>query len=376
MSKISVGRSITVHKDDFAYISHPSIAVLENGDWLAAFNHSRRRQPFDHPPGDPLFRTLLARSSDRGGSWSQPWFAPDFDWYGTECPGIAQLRNGSVVLTQFRFAWYPLGLAKKLHADGVPVEIRLPGRGFTAEFGEDEWKDAERTWARGRHGFYAHLSNDGGNSFEHTVKIDAGPYQEGYSRTGVIHLEDDRVAYAVTEHPSNCRHTYIVFSDDGGSTWDPPVLIADFPDGLLCEPDIAEVAPGELICILRSDWLENGCQYLRACRSTDGGKTWSKPEVTPLDGIPGHLLVLADGRLLCTYGRRRAPFGIYGSLSEDGGRSWLADEEIIVRNNLPNRDLGYPTTIEYEPGKLFVCYYGQELDGVTCIQGSYLEIEG
>ena len=107
MTTISVGRSTIVHKDDFAYISHPSIALLANGDWLTAFNHSRRRQRYHHPPGDPLFRTLLARSSDRGKTWSAPWFAPDFDWSGTECPGITQLRDGTVVLTQFRFGWYP-----------------------------------------------------------------------------------------------------------------------------------------------------------------------------------------------------------------------------------------------------------------------------
>ena len=80
-------------------------------------------------------------------------------------------------------------------------------------------------------------------------------------------------------------------------------------------------------------------------------------------------------RLLCTYARRRAPFGIYASLSEDAGRTWKVDEEIVIRDDLPNRDLGYPTTIEYEPGQLFVCYYGQELDGVTCVQGTYLDID-
>ena len=375
MSDITVGPTIVVHKDDFAYISHPSIAVLANGDWLAAFNHSRRRQPFHHPPNDPLFRTLLARSSDRGQTWSDPWFAPDFDWYGTECPGIAQLRGGPVVLTQFRFAWYPLGLAKKLRAQGVAVEIDLPGEGMTSEIGDDDWARAQHTWARGAHGLYAHLSDDGGETFGQTVKIDCGPYIDGYTRTGVTQLADGRVAYAVAEHPTG-RGNYILFSGDGGASWDPPVSIVEPADSIFSEPDIAEVAPGELYCILRCERPrpEGGGYYLHACRSEDGGNTWSAPEVTAMEGIPGQLLNLADGRLLCTYARRRAPFGIFASLSEDGGQTWQVDREIIIRNDLPNRDLGYPTTIEYEPGKLFVCYYGQELDGVTCIQGTYLEI--
>ncbi len=375
MSEISVGRTIVVHKDDFAYISHPSIAVLENGDWLAAFNHSVRRQQMHHPPGDPLFRTLLARSVDQGRTWSDPWFAPDFDWYGTECPGIAQLRDGTVVLTQFRFAWYPLGLARKLRAEGVAVSIRLPDKGWTEDIGDQDWESAVHTWARGAHGLYAHLSTDGGQSFGQTVKIDCHPYVNGYTRTGVAHLADGRLAYAVAEHPSG-RGVYALFSNDGGSSWDPPVSIVDSANSIFGEPDVAEVAPGELYCILRAELPhpEDGGYYLHGCRSVDGGKTWSAAEATSMDGIPGQLLNLADGRMLCTYARRRAPFGIFASLSEDGGRSWQTDAEITIRNDLPNRDLGYPTTIEYEPGKLFVCYYGQELDGVTCIQGTYLEV--
>ena len=42
----------------------------------------------------------------------------------------------------------------------------------------------------------------------------------------------------------------------------------------------------------------------------------------------------------------------------------------LVPGDLPNGDLGYPTTIEYAPGELFCCYYGQEPDGVTWIQGT------
>ena len=47
---------------------------------------------------------------------------------------------------------------------------------------------------------------------------------------------------------------------------------------------------------------------------------------------------------------------------------------MVIRDDLPNSDLGYPTTIEYAPGHLFVCYYGQEPDGVTCIQGTYFTL--
>jgi len=59
-----------------------------------------------------------------------------------------------------------------------------------------------------------------------------------------------------------------------------------------------------------------------------------------------------------------------------GGRggTWAIDEEMIIRNDLPNCDLSYPTTIEYEPGRLFTYYYGQEPDGATCLQGTFLTL--
>jgi len=369
----SVGDTVIVHKDDFAYISHPSITVLANGDWLAAFNHSRRREPRMHPPGDPLFRTLLARSTDQGQTWETPGFAPDFDWSGTECPGIAQLRDGTVVLTQFRYGWYPLAVARKRRAAGEPIAIQLPDRGWTEDFGEDDWSHSQQTWARGYHGLYAHLSDDGGHFFGHTAKIDPGPYRDGYTRTGVIQLADGRLAYAVTEHhPPTSLNTYILFSENSGRYWNPPVLICATPEPAFGEPDIAEVAPGELLCVLRYTGQDG---RLRCCRSLDGGATWSAPEPTPMYGGPGHVLVLTDGRLLCTYGRRQDPFGIRACLSEDGGRSWRLDEEIVIRDDLPNGDLGYAATIEYAPGRLFCCYYGQTPDGVTCVQGTYVALE-
>lgn len=372
MSLCRIGDTVIVHRDDFAYISHPSIVALKNGDWLATFNHSRRRVELMHPPTDPLFRNLIARSRNQGATWEGPYFVPDFDWSGVECPGIEQLSDGTVALSQFRFGWYPLTLARQRRAEGEPISINLPGKGWTEDFAGDDWARSKYTWARGYHGLYVHLSSDDGESFEQTVKIDTSPYRDGYTRTGVAELSDGRVAYAITEHhPPTSQHTYVVFSGDRGRTWSRPTVIAHAADGKFGEPDVAEVASGEIYCVLRES-KQSG--YLHACRSLDSGETWSGVERTEMFGHPGQLVVLSDGRLLCTYGLRREPFGIRACVSEDKGQTWLTGEEVVIRDDLPNGDLGYPTTIEYSPGKLFCCYYGQEPDGVTCVQGTHLEM--
>ena len=61
-------------------------------------------------------------------------------------------------------------------------------------------------------------------------------------------------------------------------------------------------------------------------------------------------------------------------LSEDGGRTWLTRDEIVIRDDVPNGDLGYPTTVEYGDRKLFCIYYGQDGDGITHVMGTYLSL--
>jgi hypothetical protein len=73
-------------------------------------------------------------------------------------------------------------------------------------------------------------------------------------------------------------------------------------------------------------------------------------------GFPPHLLVLKDGRLLCTYGYRRPPFGERACSSRDGIH-WSVEDEIVLRDDAVNGDLGYPASVELEPGTILTVYY-------------------
>jgi len=251
------------------------------------------------------------------------------------------------------------------------VAIALERRRFTEEFTEAAWARAIYPWARSFDGLYLHYSRDGGRTFRETVRVDTEPYRDGYTRVGVRELSDGRLALALEEHPY-LAHNFIVFSEDGGASWSEPVLIGATAGRVDGEPDLLEVAPGELLCVLRDSGRTG---YLHFCRSADGGRTWSAPERSELFGHPGQLLRLDDGHLLCTYGRRKAPFGIRACISEDGGRNWRGDAEIVVRDDLANGDLGYPTSVEYAPGRVFTAYYAQDGDGVTAIYGTYVELQ-
>ena len=108
------------------------------------------------------------------------------------------------------------------------------------------------------------------------------------------------------------------------------------------EPPDPQLRPEEVRDRANGDW------YLRQSESTDGGRTWSEAQKTPIWGYPPHLLRLHNEDMLVTYGHRRPPYGQRACLSHDGGRTWDIDNEIVLRDDAapPGRDLGYPATVE------------------------------
>ena len=183
---------------------------------------------------------------------------------------------------------------------------------------------------------------------------------------GPIQISDGRLIYVgnaqVDERLAGPRQAILcVESTDKGRSWHLVGTVCSMEkretDTPFSEPHVAEVDSGQLVVVMRSEM--EAAPNIHSCRSSDGGRTWSTPEQTPLNGYhqPPHLLRLIDGRLLCTYGRRAEPFGQRACLSDDGGRSWLMAGEIVLRDDAPNADLGYPATVEIEPGELLSVYY-------------------
>ena len=81
-----------------------------------------------------------------------------------------------------------------------------------------------------------------------------------------------------------------------------------------------------------------------------------------------------DGRILCTYGYRRKPFGVRCCISNDDGRSWDSNREIILRDDCPTWDCGYPFTIQLDIGSLFTVYYIVDQDGTRHIAGTHWDL--
>lgn len=132
------------------------------------------------------------------------------------------------------------------------------------------------------------------------------------------------------------------------------------------EAALAYLGGDDVLMLMRADALRGGDGRMLASWSSDGGRSWTSPTVTGLRGRPPHLLTLADGRLLVTYGHQRSPHGVLAAVSTNGGETWDVDRPILVAEDPEaGEPIGYhPMTVQLPDGDLFTSYYALR-DGVS-----------
>lgn len=111
-----------------------------------------------------------------------------------------------------------------------------------------------------------------------------------------------------------------LLSSDRGQTWDEWVVVADDSSGQLCYWDqmCAQLSDGRIYTMLwvhRYGTDEDAPNHYTL--SDDGGRTWSPPQTTNLQGQVCCPIPLADGRVAALYNHRRFPQGIRLALSDD-----------------------------------------------------------
>jgi hypothetical protein len=167
--------------------------------------------------------------------------------------------------------------------------------------------------------------------------------------TGKMHEAEGRVLCARTE--------------DGGRTFRLLSLVGPEPDGYSIMPSSVRLPDGRIVVAVRrrSESPPSGCGecWIELYRSADLGLTWEYAGVavpeTGRSGNPPAMILLEDGRLCLTYGCRAEPYGIRARLSEDGGARW--EQEIVLRKDGGDRDLGYPRTVQRSDGTVVTVYY-------------------
>jgi len=152
---------------------------------------------------------------------------------------------------------------------------------------------------------------------------------------------------------------------DGGKTFNMLSMmrpaVGAGPDVRSIMPSTVRISQNKLVCAVRQLPGEAYVSWIDVFVSGDNGTTWKfLNKVADADrrywnGNPPSLVKMSDGRLCVTYGYRAFPYGIRAKISSDSGRTWC--DEIILRQDGRNWDLGYTRTVERPDGKLVTIYY-------------------
>jgi hypothetical protein len=362
-------------RDEHRYVSHPHMVRLTSGAWLLIANCAPRRRFTMHPPQDPEFFNILISSSDEGRHWSAPRVVPGYGWTGMECAGLTSLGNNAVMMNQWQFRWYPSDSAPSRSQEPMLRDSEALRRSLLDSSELDvvglaeQSAEREMPWARGGGRTIIHRSADGGRTWGVCAEVSTTPYSGGYGMRGAIVFENGDIILPLSDCP-RYEQIFSVRSSDGGGSWTKPKPVARLSGLAFEEPAPLLLANGTILMLLR----ENTSRSLYVVRSEDAGYHWSTPEPTGIDCYPAHLVALPDFRIAAVCGCRRPPLGIVAFLSEDGGMNWRLDKPLPIRMNLPNRDLGYPTSVLRSDGSLFTAYYYRDQFGVTGIHATITDV--
>jgi hypothetical protein len=317
------------------YHGWPTLARRASGELLVAWSGGREAHIC------PFGRVELMRSTDDGRTWSYPQVLMDSPIDDRDA-GVCETAAGSLLATTFTSLAYQAILDR---AKGWPEE-RL-----------ERWRAVNRRASAAQRqallGCWMLRSTDGGMTWSAPCRVPLN------SPHGPVAISGGRLLYAGKQLWEPGKKVGVCDSSDDGLSWR---WLADIParpgDAVeqYHELHAVEAAGGALIVHVRNHNKADGGETLQS-ESTDGGRTWSVPRPIGVWGLPSHLLRLRDGRLLMTYGYRRAPFGNQARLSQDHGRAW--SEPITISDDGASGDLGYPSTVELASGELLTLWYEQ-----------------
>lgn len=171
----------------------------------------------------------------------------------------------------------------------------------------------------------------------------------------VVQLADGNLGVCIYGSSYGKNVSYFYASSNDGRAWEKRSVISEGVN----ETTPLVLKDGRLLAAGRT----TGDQHIELFFSSDCGKTWkNKGPLTLGMQHPAHLLLLKDNTLLLTYGiRNRGLFGVGVRRSSDGGETWSPPEVLVnfdrTRDDKRYIDGGYPSTVQSDDGTLITAYY-------------------
>ncbi len=339
----AVLKNYTIHAEPHDYAAFPSLQRHAGGDLYVVFRRAPHHPQDGHTHIDVRSTALLKKSTDGGKSWTTVGspIAGHLPQAGVQDPSLTILAECTFLLTYFHWR----------HAPEHPA-----ARQDTL---------FEGAWVR--------RSADQGQSWSAPIHVPVDDATELAVSEPTIEQANGALlltGYAVTQDGGQAA--FYARSADGGQSWSPPSRIAHDPSGLVDfqEPALLDLGEGHLLCVMRAvdrhiaiDDPDEGKRrwgrvaWLYQSHSWDNGSSWEPYQRTTMYGHPPNLIQLGDGRVLCTYGHRREPFGIRACVSRDRGQSWESQHEVVLRADGGGVDIGYPSSVALADGTILTAYY-------------------
>ena len=357
-------KDIVIYSNDHFYSAFPSVVLRPDGELLVAFRRAPERRYLGEPGSnhtDPNSYVVLVRSTDNGEHWTaEPELILAHPFGGSQDPCMTQLRDGTIVCSSYGWA-----LLRGDAAEKAPPTLRHGDFVFM--------------------GGYLMRSTDGGDSWtgpilppsvpgsevqnvfgEPCPAYNRGPMWEG--RDGLLYwatASQARLAPRLTE-------VHLMTSADGGLTWEYRCPIAQDDAVTFNETALIQTRRGDWVAFMRT---ANFDDHTTVARSTDGGNSFEPWEDAGFKGHPHCATLLPDGRILLVYGYRHQPFGIRARILNEDATNLADSEEIVLRDDGGNSDLGYPWVTPMADGRYLVAYYFNQENGIRHIAGTILKFK-
>jgi len=202
----------------------------------------------------------------------------------------------------------------------------------------------------------------------------------------VVALDDGDIVCAFSRGggPTAAGDTHSARSTDGGRTWTDQGVILEREENPVKTNHLrlSRTADGTILAYGQRDQRAESGDHTGSepvlCRSTDGGSTWSKPEVIPfqIEGpyeISNPIVVTNDGRWLAPTATLHD--GRYGEFvvvheSVDSGATWPNMYTVFQD---PGTGVGYleQKLTQCQPGRLIACAWVQDWANDTDLKNAY-----
>lgn len=359
---------VEMYHEPTNFCGEVQVEKLDGGELVAVFG---RDPGVEHIDAGSI---PLIRSKDHGRTWDQGnsvTIFPQGNDSGWSTPSITKLSDGRLVAVAYGY--------ELLDADGAPDVSRS---------GISDFVNPHVAW-----------SGDGGHTWTPPQKVRIAPMRLAAVRDAIVEMPDGALLLPISglrsRHPmpelggGQTWVAFVVRSSDGGKQWHYWGTMAYDPLNIRSywEPALLRLRDGRLLGMIRApQWAGRyrSGGYLFMTVSDDGGASWTEPKRTSLFAHynPADLIQLADGRVLCTYGRRppEMPMGVFGAFSDDG-LSWDGAKEFVIHAykipETPARrghgfpyHIGYPSSVQLDSGEIFTAYHLFDEQGVQYVEGA------